>query len=54
MKAFVEKNKHITSTIWPKKGFFFNVIHLHLKAFVEKNKHNRCLAKASAKKFMCL
>ena len=28
----------------------------HMKAFVEKNKHNVCLllAKASAKKFMCL
>ena len=25
-----------------------------MKAFVEKNKHNMCLAKASAKKFMCL
>ena len=25
-----------------------------MKAFVEKNKHNMCLAKASAKKFVCL
>ena len=25
-----------------------------MKAFVEKNKHNMRLAKASAKKFMCL
>ena len=48
MKAFVEKNKHM-------KAFFSKKLSTeHMKAFVEKNKHNMCLAKASAKKFMCL
>ena len=41
-------NKHM-------KPFFSKKLSTqHMKAFVEKNKHNMCLAKASAKEFMCL
>ena len=37
------------------KAFFFEKIkHIAHEGFVEKNKHNMCLAKASAKKFVCL